>query len=373
MGQEPTPRVVVCGTALLVQLAFAGWHVLGGIALSGSHKVNPLVFALYREAGASFMMFCAGIAIEGRERLLSPVRRILGGDARTGILFCGAGAASFCNVVGTVVALTLIPSDVYATYQPTIPVFTTAIATAVGYETPNTLIVAGVLVSVVGAILVELFEAEGGSGSLAGNLLVVGQCLGMSTLVVLTKPLLRDYTALTVTAGYYCTGSFFTLVALLSASLPIRDFWWTAPEPWAALIYAILIATFFCYEAYSWLVERSSPTFAAAFCPMQPVFTVLLNFLALGDGLGAPTAAAGLVVVTGLALTVYGKFRRDDNATKVARRRPREEEEEEGEERPVDLDDDPAVYTPLEEEEEEEEEAAAAAGTATAAAAAAVA
>eukprot|EP00635_Sarcinochrysidales_sp_CCMP3193_P011869 CAMPEP_0118896452 /NCGR_PEP_ID=MMETSP1166-20130328/4313_1 /TAXON_ID=1104430 /ORGANISM="Chrysoreinhardia sp, Strain CCMP3193" /LENGTH=358 /DNA_ID=CAMNT_0006835511 /DNA_START=48 /DNA_END=1124 /DNA_ORIENTATION=+ len=304
--------VTIVGAALLVQLSFSGWHVLGGVALNGKNKVNPFVFALYRECGASVLMGMAALA-EGKFRRL---------DARSAGLFLAAGLASFCNVVGTVVALTLISSDLYSTYQPTIPIFATAIALPLGYEKPNGWIYLGIAASVAGAILVEVLNMEASSGTILGNLLVVGQCLGGAALLVVTKPLTDDWSPLVVTFGYYTTGSFFTVIACLCARLPLRDFYWSAPEPWAALAYAVLIGTFFAYEMYSWLVQRASPTFIAAFCPMQPVFTILLNFVIFGQGLSSSTAAAGILVVLGLALTVYGKFVRDALPAKLEPRVP---------------------------------------------------
>lgn len=298
--------MIVVAVSLLVQLVFSGWHVLGGVALSGSHKVNPFVFALYRECGASVLMGIAAYVLEPR-KAFRPL------TTKDKILFLLAGAASFTNVVGTVVALTLISSDIYSMYQPTIPVFTTALALVFGYEKhPNVAIMLGIACSVGGAVLVEVLQSEGGgTGSLFGNLLVIGQCLGGAGLLVLTKPLTEEWSPLIVTAGYYTTGSLFTVIACVAAQLPISEFFWTAPEPWAALVYSVVIGTFFAYEAYSWLVQRASPTFVSAFCPMQPVFTILLNYLFLGDGISGKIASAGLVVILGLVLTVYGKVQRD--------------------------------------------------------------
>lgn len=279
--------------------------------------MNAFVFALYREASATFLMFALALGIEGRGKTLAPYRAALAGEGRMVALFALAGVCSFGNVVGTVLALTMISSDVYSTYQPTIPVFTTSISVAVGYEVMTTWIAAGVTTSVAGAILIEVLGAsDGGSGSVAGNILTAVQCLSMATLIVLTKPLLAQYTPLTVTCWYYAIGSVFTLVAALAAWVPADDFYWADVEPWAALVYAALIATLYAYEAYSWVIQYLSPTLVSAFCTLQPVFTVLLNFLFLGRGLGAPTAAAGIVVIAGLAVTVFGKAKRDARAAR---------------------------------------------------------
>lgn len=313
MGEKKEPWFgLVIGVAVSIQLAFSGWHVLGGLALSGSHAVNAFVFALYREAWASLLMVGVLLSVEGTEEALKPVRE---GNTSTALLVLGAGIFSFGNVVGTVVALTMIPSDIYATYQPTIPVFTTIIAVACGYEILTKWISLGVATSVTGAILVEVFDsAGGGSGGLLGNCITIGQCVSMAALIVVTKPLLKRYTPLTVTAWYYSVGSLFTLTACVVAQLPLSDFYWSALEPWGALAYAAVVATLYAYEAYSWLIQFASPTLVAAFSTLQPVFTVLLNYSFLGRPLGAETAVAGIVVVLGLFLTVYGKYKREKTA-----------------------------------------------------------
>ena len=336
MALFPSPGVVL--VALLVQLSFSGWHVLGGVALSGSHAVNPLVFALYRETAASVLMGVAAAVLEGPEALWMPLTVILRSrtknqdigtidvlsysdsdvslfihekkGSRTFLLFFFAGFASFCNVVGSVVALRLLSSDVYSMYQPTIPVFTTALALLFGYERPNAYIFAGIFLSVLGAFLVQYFaertEDDTRNTSL-GHLLVLGQCIGGGALLALMKPLTQDYSVLVVTAGYYTTGSVFTAIACLCAQLPLAAFYWPATIPWAALLYAVLVSTFFAYEAYSWLVKQASPTFVAAFCSTQPLFTILLNFIIFNEGLSASAALGGLVVVVGLGLTIRGK------------------------------------------------------------------
>ena len=52
---------------ILVQLAFAGWHVLGKVALNTG--VSPLFFALIREAGASLvLLLLAAVAILTKAR-----------------------------------------------------------------------------------------------------------------------------------------------------------------------------------------------------------------------------------------------------------------------------------------------------------------
>eukprot|EP00633_Aureoumbra_lagunensis_P003070 CAMPEP_0197285986 /NCGR_PEP_ID=MMETSP0890-20130614/1368_1 /TAXON_ID=44058 ORGANISM="Aureoumbra lagunensis, Strain CCMP1510" /NCGR_SAMPLE_ID=MMETSP0890 /ASSEMBLY_ACC=CAM_ASM_000533 /LENGTH=315 /DNA_ID=CAMNT_0042753945 /DNA_START=260 /DNA_END=1207 /DNA_ORIENTATION=+ len=225
-------------------------------------------------------------------------------------LFILAGLTSFGNVFLTVMALTMIPSDLYSMYQPIIPVITTAIAVSTGFETKlNRAICAGIAISVVGAVMVEYSAAEGGSGtgSFFGNILTLVQCVSISSLIVITKPLTKIHSPLTITVWYYTIGSLWTLLALLCAQRPLASFFWSAPEPWAALVYAIVVATFYAYEAYSWLVHNASPTLVAAFCPLQPVFTVLLNFLILAKGIGLNTTLAGCVVIFGLLFTIYGK------------------------------------------------------------------
>lgn len=313
MGEKKEPWfAVVIGVAVSIQLAFSGWHVLGGLALSGKHAVNAFVFALYREAWASLLMVGVLVSVEGTEEALKPLRE---GNRSTALLVLGAGIFSFGNVVGTVVALTMISSDIYATYQPTIPVFTTLIAVAFGYETLTRWISLGVATSVTGAILVEVFAAAGsGAGGWLGNCITIAQCISMASLIVVTKPLLKRYTPLTVTAWYYSVGSLFTLASCVAAQLPLSAFYWSALEPWGALAYAAVVATLYAYEAYSWLIQFASPTLVAAFSTLQPVFTVLLNYAFLGRGLGAETAAAGIVVVLGLFITVYGKYTRERSA-----------------------------------------------------------
>jgi drug/metabolite transporter (DMT)-like permease len=145
----PSSKTTILPHILLIvtQFFFSGWHLLGSLAMRGG--ANPLIFALYRESLATFLMFFYVLfQLKGKLETL----RIDRDDIPR---FVFVGFCCFVNVVGTVVSLQYISPDKYAILQPAIPVIATVISCCVKLENFTILKVLGICIASLGAILIE--------------------------------------------------------------------------------------------------------------------------------------------------------------------------------------------------------------------------
>src|SRR3546814_461426 len=124
------------------------------------------------------------------------------------------------------------------------PVFATIMSVALGMEKVTKYVVAGTILSVSGAVTVEMWKwsgagaADGEGTSSTGFFIVVVQCMCMAALIVVLKPLSTIYPTTTVTAWYYGVASMLTIFACAAAGLPAESYTLTGrPMPWIALAY----------------------------------------------------------------------------------------------------------------------------------------
>lgn len=146
---SPYSRTIIVPHILLIvtQFVFSGWHLLGSLAMRSG--ANPLIFALYRESIATFLMFFyVLLQLKGKLDTLRVDR-----DDVPRFIF--VGFCCFVNVVGTVVSLEYVTPDKYAILQPAIPVIATVISCCVKLENFTALKVLGISIASFGAILIE--------------------------------------------------------------------------------------------------------------------------------------------------------------------------------------------------------------------------
>ncbi|GAB5361785.1 hypothetical protein AAMO2058_000742200 [Amorphochlora amoebiformis] len=293
------PPLIVWPILVAIQLIFAGWHVLGKIALDNG--VSPLCFALYREIIASICMWILCLYIDGAVKM----------QRRDIPRFFLMGVCSFINVVGSVVALDMVSAANVSLLQPSIPVFAVGVALAMRVEAFTKWKAFGVVLAVAGAVLVVVLtmENQGHSSQLVlGNVILIVQCMSVALLIVLQKTVITRYPYFSITAWYYSIGTLFTAVAAGASLHSPDDLKETNTEVWIALVYAALLATVFNYCAMTWANKHVDPSVVSAFMTLQPVGTVILSIIFLSYLVNLAQLGAGCIVIAGLLVTSYGQI-----------------------------------------------------------------
>lgn len=282
---DPGPIVAL----LAVQVIFATLHVVGKIVLA---EIPALAFAASRVLIAAPLF----VAMAWRHDRILPSRRDWRALTLLGLL------GIFANQVLYLVGLHFTTATNAAILMPSIPVFTVAAAALLGAERPTRRRLAGVGLAAVGAlVLLDPAQLELGGHATLGNLLVVGNCLCYAFFLVLLRPMLARLPWRTVVAGAFVTGG----AATLLVSLPtLAEVDWPALHgaTWLAIAYVGVFPTFGTYALNTWAVRRSSPSLAAAFTTLQPLFTALLAALFLHERFGWLQAVGLGLIISGLAV-----------------------------------------------------------------------
>jgi drug/metabolite transporter (DMT)-like permease len=286
-----------------VQLCFSGYHIIGSVAFKKG--ADPLIFALYREILATCLMY--GLTV------YKGIPVVIEKQDWTRIIYIGF--CSFVNVVGTVMALQYISAVQYAMMQPVIPVVATILSVFLKLENLTIIKSFGICCAVGGAILTEAWAKHSdqeGKNVILGTALVCAQVFCMANIIVFQKPLLNKYDSTVLTFAFYSLGTGFTILICIcwATRFSGSDFYFNnSLLPWLALIYVTVFATFYAYNAYSWAGKQVPPAITTVYTTLQPVSTALLSFVILNDIITIPQVVGGLLVIIGLFVTVYGRYK----------------------------------------------------------------
>jgi drug/metabolite transporter (DMT)-like permease len=284
-GSIPSPARVH-GALGLCQVLFGAGAVVGALGLPA---FNPLVFALLREALAAPLLATAAYVT---------TRTTLTDVAPYSRLFGECGALIFGNQVLFVVGLKLSNPVAGAIWQPSQPIFTAALASFIGAETPSPLRFAGVALAFLGCATMVSFRAHethtsGGNltRELCGHVCFFGNCLCTSVYVLRSKQLLRRFPALCVTAGSYVVAALCMLVTcvLLNSSEYIVAFLcpdctsaWAVPRgAWLPLLYWVLCQSCAAYALMTWANRVASASLVSGYSALQPVTAAVLAAVAV--------------------------------------------------------------------------------------------
>jgi drug/metabolite transporter (DMT)-like permease len=274
---------------LVVQVVFATLHVVGKVVLA---EIPALAFAASRVLIAAPLL----AAMAWHHDRVIPSARDWRALAVLGLL------GVFANQVLYLVGLRFTTATNAAILMPSIPVFTVAAAALLGAERLTRRRVAGVVLAAIGAlVLLDPARLEAGGRTSLGNLLVAGNCLCYAFYLVLLRPQLARLPWRTVVAGAFLTGGAATLLVSLPTLTRVD---WPAVHSatWLAIAYVGVFPTVGTYALNTWAVRRSSPSVAAAFTTLQPMFTALLAALFLHERFGWLQAAGLGLIVAGLAV-----------------------------------------------------------------------
>ncbi len=286
----PNPRHIdlrVHLALLFVQVSFGGFSVFGKYVLG---HVQPLAVAGMRVlfAGPVIMLLALRfdkVRPKGKDFL---VLAMLG--------FFGV----FVNQLLFITGLDYTTATNASILMPSIPVFTVAVAMAMGVERITWRRSLGIGLAVAGAlIMLKVTRFSFGEETVIGNLMILVNCLSYSLFLVLARPVLLRIPPLTVTAWCFVFGgSGILLVAAPDlAAVPWPDLPTLA---WLGIVYVVLFPTLINYLLNTWAIKRSSSTLVATYTTLQPVVATTLAVMLLGEHFGFREVLGFLLIVSGL-------------------------------------------------------------------------
>uniref|UniRef100_A0A061RW98 Protein containing duf6 n=1 Tax=Tetraselmis sp. GSL018 TaxID=582737 RepID=A0A061RW98_9CHLO len=313
------------GVALLlasVQLGFSTWYAVGKSALSDG--VDPMAFALVREGMSSAILWAMALRIEGPFELKR--KGDLQGFATLGTLCC-------LNVCGFLAGLQYVSELQASIMQPFVPVLVMGMCGALGIEQLTERNKIGVLMSSAGAIGATIAACGSGAADpsvdteklILGSLILVGQISAYAALTIYQRGFAGRYPPLTMTAAYYTFGALLTALLDMAAqgfdphhlveNLGVFGYPFDG-KLWGALLYAVIVATVFCFSAMTYASSKVSPNTVSVYNALQPLFSLAIGVAIFHNEINTAEVGSGGLIIAGLlfATTDSGTGKKENRA-----------------------------------------------------------
>jgi drug/metabolite transporter (DMT)-like permease len=283
-------EIAVFAALFAAQVAFGVFPVIGKVALA---SIPPLPFAFFRVAGASLLLWAI--------RKIRRPERIAREDLPRVFLLALLGVS--LNQIFFIEGLSLSTAINAALLMTTIPVMTLAIAIMAGREAPTPRSVFGCLLAFGGAVsLLGAARFDWKSDLFLGDVLLLTNAAAYSLYLVLSRDLLRKYSAGTFIHATFLAGAF---PVLLFAALPLArmDFTAVTGTAWVCLAAVVLLPSVAAYLLNAWALARTHASRVALFVAVQPVVATALAVVWLDEKPTLRTVASALLILAGLLVS----------------------------------------------------------------------
>lgn len=284
---------------LLLMAVFWGGTFIAGKVLAQS--VGPYSGSFLRFAVACLCL--TAVTLKTERRLPLPSRRDLA------LLLLMGMTGIFAYNVFFLKGLKLIEAGRASIIIANNPIFIALMAAVFFHERLNVLKVAGILVSVGGAVTVitrgDLGVLRGG-GIGWGEVLIFGCVASWVTYSLLGKRVMSELSPLVAVTYSALIGTAALLPpALAEGVLGAHAY---PLEAWASIVYLGFFGTVLGFVWYYQGIQRIGPVRAGLFINFVPICAVLLSFLMLGEPLTVSLLIGAVLVSAGVTLTTLGSL-----------------------------------------------------------------
>ncbi len=289
-------KVRLTRTDLVLFCVMPIWAAGFSVVKFALQEIGPLAFAAVRFLTSALLLLIWVLIAEGKPviRREDWLRVSLLGLAQVGVY-----------QIFFTVGLKYTTASNSSLLLGTIPVWTAIIAIAWRQERITPFQILGILLSFAGSALV----IAAGNGNLAlawenfrGDILTVMAAILAAAAAVMSKPLLRRYSALRLMSISMISGSLF----LLPFGLPemvAQDWAQVSLGAWLALSYNIVLAGVLVWVIYFRSIGEIGATGTAVYNTLIPPMAVLVAILTLGERFTPWQALGAAVVLGGVMLT----------------------------------------------------------------------
>lgn len=160
----------------------------------------------------------------------------------------------------------------------------------------------GIALGAAGAVLligIDGFKLD--NDTFVGNLFILINAVSFSIYLVMVKPMMYKYRAITVIKWVFLFGMFMVLPFGLEEFLLVD--WSNLPnKAWLSLGYIIIGTTFIAYLLNTWALRFVNPSLVGYYIYLQPVFSTLVAVSFRGDKLTITEAAYSMLIFIGVYL-----------------------------------------------------------------------
>ena len=301
---DPKTWLALAGTLLLWASAFAG--IRAGMQITpagvpGPHGYGPGEVALLRFGTASAVL--ALFAVLTRMRV--PSRKDLPGIAVAGLVGITVYHVSLNfgeQTVSSGAAALLISAG---------PVFVALLSVVFLGERLTWEGWGGIAVAFAGVALISV-SGSGGLHFTPGALLVLLSALATAAYFILSKRLLRHYSAIEFTCYAIWAG---TVPMLVFAPSFARQFQHAAPSATLAVVYLGIFPAAIAYVLSNYALSRMPASLMTTFLYLSPVLAALIAWVWLGEVPALLTVVGGVVAIVGVIIVQTRGQAREGAAT----------------------------------------------------------
>jgi drug/metabolite transporter (DMT)-like permease len=183
------------------------------------------------------------------------------------------------------------------------PALVTLLAFLFFREAPRGRQLAGVGLAVMGLLIINLWNLNGGASGhgtkIWGNFLILLAVFGESTFSLLRRMIRPEVSPMAISLALCLWG------LVMFAPLALYEGWnfdfgGLNRAQWLSLLYFALIYTVLAYILWFRGVAHLTPSMAGVCTAMMPISGLTLSFLILGEPLGGPHLAGGALVLTAI-------------------------------------------------------------------------
>jgi len=164
--------------------------------------------------------------------------------------------------------------------------------------------VLGIALGATGATILLLFRTGfsfGGSATLAGDIMVLINCISWAVFMVMVKPLMLKYKTVTVTKWVFTFGLIYVL-----------PFGWNQLQQfhpgttdgisWLCISYIVIASTFIAYFLNNYALAELSPSIASTYIYLQPVIAAGIAVALKQDKLDSVKIISAILILAGIYL-----------------------------------------------------------------------
>lgn len=287
-------------------LALIGANLLYGVNYSIAkypmpEYIKPTAFVLIRVVigGLLFWMLHALVVKERIAKRDIPLLMLCG--------VCGVAANQLMFITG----LSMTTEINAALMMITTPVLVPVLAHFIMGDRSSLLTIIGIALGASGAALIIAFgkDLQFGSDTWAGDLLIFLNAASWSLYLVIAKPLLKRYSAVTVIKWTFFFGlmivAFFGVPAIGSAEPAVWDW-----KVWSSIGYVVICATFLAYLLNIFGLRYLSPSVVGIYIYSQPFIAWVVATIISSDKLTWIKVIAGVLIFIGVMMVSrIGPFR----------------------------------------------------------------
>lgn len=283
-------KIKVHSALLFVTLLYGANYTIAKVVMPA--YMLPFGFIVLRVA-VTTLLFWIFSSITHRERVAPRDFRLM--------ILCGIfGVAA--NQLLFFKGLSLTNPISGSVMMTTSPIMVMLVAYILGKESITLKKVIGVVVGGIGAYLLLTKDAVSfDEGTFSGDLLILLNGMSYAIYLVIVKPLMAKYKAITVIKWVFLFGGIITLPFGMDQLLSVEAgaFPWTV---WASIAFVIIGATFLAYLLNVWALKTVNSSVVGIYMYLQPVFATLIAVSFRDDRLDLLTVIYSLIIMFGVYL-----------------------------------------------------------------------